>query len=184
MGGLRPIQRGGVDEDEFEGRVRRDGNCDLASISAIRPRIRHKLSEGGAFGEPTRIFTFLNCMFHKPWYGTAFVEHGSIAYKEVTQRRCGNADEPARDVWYTSPPGYKGTDTVTFPFGSSSTVFNISVQRRSSCLISRRSPKTRRKLANRASKGRASWSSPPIVQLAPSIADIDPTPAIGSPDPL
>jgi hypothetical protein len=79
-------------------------------------------------GKPTRIFTFFNCMLHKPWYGTAFVEHGTVAYKQVTQKRCGNASEPAREVWYTSPPGYKGTDTVTFPIGSSSTVFNISVQ--------------------------------------------------------
>jgi hypothetical protein len=79
-------------------------------------------------GKPTRIFTFFNCTLHKPWYGTAFVEHGTVAYKETTQKRCGNASEPAREVWYTSPPGYKGTDTVTFPFGSSSTVFVISVQ--------------------------------------------------------
>ena len=31
--------------------------------------------------------------------------------------QCGNPNEPAREVWYTSAAGFKGTDTVRFPMG-------------------------------------------------------------------
>jgi hypothetical protein len=79
-------------------------------------------------GKPTRIFIFMSCATHQPWYGAAFVEHGAVAYKDVTLKKCGSDREPAREVWYTSTPGYKGTDTVTFPSGPTSAVLYISVQ--------------------------------------------------------
>jgi hypothetical protein len=78
-------------------------------------------------GKPTRLLTFLNCTSHTPYYGTAFVDHGVLAYKATTQRRCGNASEPVREVWYTSPPGYKGTDTVTFSRLYFPTIYKIVV---------------------------------------------------------
>ena len=79
-------------------------------------------------GKPTRIFNFFDCTSHIPWQGTAFVDHGTVTYKDVTQKRCGNPSEPAREVWYTSPPGFTGVDTVTFPFsGGASTIFTITV---------------------------------------------------------
>ena len=70
-------------------------------------------------GAPTRIWTFYNCIGrkHSPFAGTAFSEHGSVIFKEVPKNRCGIADVPTREVWYTSNPVFTGVDKVTFPRG-------------------------------------------------------------------
>ena len=78
-------------------------------------------------GEPTRIRTFYNCKRHLPGGGGgAFVEHGTVTVKYVIQNRCGNANEPTNEIWYTSTPGFKGLDTVTLPLGGRTKV-NIEV---------------------------------------------------------
>jgi hypothetical protein len=81
-------------------------------------------------GQPTHIWNFFNCRTHFPMGTTgSFVEHGTVTVKELsTQNRCGNANEPAREVWYTSPPGFKGIDTITFPAGSGRVIFEVTVQ--------------------------------------------------------
>jgi hypothetical protein len=66
-------------------------------------------------GKSTLLYTFFNCTSHRPSQQTAFVAHGMLTYRELTQNRCANADEPARQVWYTSNAGFVGADTVTFP---------------------------------------------------------------------
>ena len=40
-----------------------------------------------------------------------------MTLKDVQINQCGNANEPAKEVWYTSAPGFKGVDTVRFPMG-------------------------------------------------------------------
>lgn len=69
-------------------------------------------------GAPTLIRTFFNCIRHVPGgNGAAIAEHGSAELKFVTGAHCGNANEPANEVWYTSNPGFKGIDNVTIPVG-------------------------------------------------------------------
>src|SRR5271167_2853684 len=67
-------------------------------------------------GQATRIYNFYNCVGHHPGRdGGAFAEHGTVTIKDVTQNRCWNANEPARETWYTSAAGFKGVDKVVFP---------------------------------------------------------------------
>ena len=80
--------------------------------------IREKTVEARP-GNPTLIFTFWRCGAggaSVPYQGTAFVEHGTLTYKDVTNSRCGSPNWQTREVWYTSSPGFKGVDTVTFPW--------------------------------------------------------------------
>jgi hypothetical protein len=81
-----------------------------------------------ASGKPALLISFYDCRLHNPWQGTAFVDHGTVSYKETTEKRCGG-DEPVRQVWYTSPPGYKGEDAVIFPTRGNwnSTILKITV---------------------------------------------------------
>lgn len=80
-------------------------------------------------GQPTHIWNFYNCQTHnRTGDGGSFVEHGTVSVRDVTQNRCGNANEPAREVWYTSAPGFKGMDKVTFPIGQGQIVFHVTVQ--------------------------------------------------------
>jgi hypothetical protein len=68
-------------------------------------------------GVPTKMFTWVNCITHKPYEGTLFVQHGTIEYKDSTTTLCGTAAEPSRELWYTSTPGFKGADTLSIPRG-------------------------------------------------------------------
>ena len=53
---------------------------------------------------------------------------GTVTIKFVPQKNCGNAQEPTNEVWYVSPAGFKGVDTLTFPFGArSKEVLNVTV---------------------------------------------------------
>jgi hypothetical protein len=50
------------------------------------------------------------------------------AVKFVPQNNCGNAQEPTKEIWYVSPAGFKGLDTVTFPMGArSKMILNVTV---------------------------------------------------------
>ena len=66
-------------------------------------------------GVPTRIWRFYNCHNHIPSERTAFVDHGRLDYRQSATDRCGNANEPVREIWYTSPAGYHGADSIVFP---------------------------------------------------------------------
>jgi hypothetical protein len=80
-------------------------------------------------GEPTRIRVFFDCRLHAPfWLNGAFVEHGSIVFKEATLRACGNANEPVRELWYTSNPGFKGVDKVVLPAGQGTGTIDVTVR--------------------------------------------------------
>jgi hypothetical protein len=71
-------------------------------------------------GVTTRIVAFFDCVMHVPFQGSAFVEHGSLTYKETKGNFCGNPNEPVREVWYTSNPGFVGVDKAVFPLGGAS----------------------------------------------------------------
>lgn len=66
-------------------------------------------------GVPTRIWRFYNCHNHIPSERTAFVDHGTLDYRPSATERCGNPSEPVREIWYTSPMGYHGADSIVFP---------------------------------------------------------------------
>ncbi|MGO8797599.1 MAG: hypothetical protein ACLQE9_05000 [Roseiarcus sp.] len=75
-----------------------------------------------AAGAPTHVWTFyncINCIGRKRWpfSGSAFVEHGTVEFKDSVKNRCGLANLPTREVWYTSAPGFSGLDKLTFPRG-------------------------------------------------------------------
>ena len=59
------------------------------------------------------------------------VEHGTVTLKDVQVNQCGNPNEPAKEVWYTSAPGFKGVDIVKFPMGKRGNfgvTYNVTVQ--------------------------------------------------------
>ncbi|WP_158813916.1 hypothetical protein [Methylocapsa sp. S129] len=75
------------------------------------------VERNAASGVPTHIWTFANCIgrVQYPFSGTAFAEHGTVAFKEAVKSRCGNPNAVTREVWYTSNAGFTGVDKVTFP---------------------------------------------------------------------
>jgi hypothetical protein len=80
-------------------------------------------------GQASKIYTFFDCKRHSPeGDGGGTAEHGTVAVKDIIQNRCGNPNEPTREVWYTSSPGFKGIDRVIFPMGHRQTIFNVTVQ--------------------------------------------------------
>jgi len=81
-------------------------------------------------GQATLIRRFYDCQRHNPAGDAgAWVEHGSVTVKDVFRAVCGNAQEPVREVWYTSAPGFIGVDKVTFQIGRSfQLVVNVTVQ--------------------------------------------------------
>jgi hypothetical protein len=83
-------------------------------------------------GQATLIGHLYSCSSHVPGGdGGNTVEHGSVTLKDVQINQCGNPNEPAREVWYTSAAGFKGTDTVRFPMGKRGNfgvVYNVNVQ--------------------------------------------------------
>jgi hypothetical protein len=68
-------------------------------------------------GIPSRVKVFFNCTTHYPKTTGAFADHGTVTLKEVTRKNCGNDNEPAVEMWYTSAAGYKGPDTLSIPYG-------------------------------------------------------------------
>jgi hypothetical protein len=87
--------------------------------SATAAAYRTYVERTAAAGVPTHIWTFANCIgrTHYPFSRTAFVEHGTVTFKESTGTRCGLANVITREVWYTSAPGFVGVDRLTFPRG-------------------------------------------------------------------
>ena len=80
-------------------------------------------------GQASRIWIFYDCKRHNPTGANAGIaDHGTVQLKDVVQNECGNPNEPTREVWYTSAPGFKGVDRVVLPRGSQQTVFNVTVQ--------------------------------------------------------
>ena len=50
-------------------------------------------------GEATRIWMFYDCRHHTPSAPSgAFVDHGSVSYKDGVHDRCGNVSEPVWEV--------------------------------------------------------------------------------------
>jgi hypothetical protein len=84
-----------------------------------------------AAGVPTHIWTFASCTgrIRYPFSRTAFVEHGTVAFKESTGTRCGLPNVITREVWYTAAPGFVGVDRLTFPRGHGrAEIFAITVR--------------------------------------------------------
>ena len=83
-------------------------------------------------GQPTLIGHLYSCTTHSPpGDAGASVEHGTVTLKDVQINQCGNPNEPAKEVWYTSAPGFKGVDTVKFPMGKrgiGGVTYNVTVQ--------------------------------------------------------
>jgi len=74
-------------------------------------------------GVSTRVPTFFNCQTHSPGGGgSGTAEHGTVTSNFVVQNKCGTANEPTNEYWYTSNPGFKGTDTVTIPASAGTNV--------------------------------------------------------------
>ena len=91
----------------------------LAPVQSAHATLNRIYEKTAQSGKPTRLFSFFNCGRHVIAIARgAFVEHGTIEYKDATQKRCGNADEPVVEVWYTSNPGFVGVDVVTMPMGA------------------------------------------------------------------
>jgi hypothetical protein len=104
----------------------------LAPVCAATAGAYHTYVErNAASGVNTRVWLFANCIGrkHSPFMGTAFVEHGTVTYRETTTNRCGLAGVPTREVWYQSPPGFVGVDKLTFPRGGGhKEIIAVSVQ--------------------------------------------------------
>lgn len=81
-------------------------------------------------GQASKIYNFFDCKRHSPGGDQgATAEHGAVTVKDVTQNRCGNPNEPAREAWYKSSAGFKGVDQVVFPLpGGRQLIFNVTVQ--------------------------------------------------------
>ncbi len=73
----------------------------------------HKTAKSG---QPTLIGHLWDCKLHSP-QGNGTPEHGAVNLKDVQIDQCGNHNEPAKEIWYTSTPGFKGVDTVRFLWG-------------------------------------------------------------------
>ena len=86
----------------------------IAAMQFTQATTRIEHAEASS-GKPKLIYTFWSRATHRPWEATAFVENGALEYKDTTKTRCGNSIERAREIWYTSNPGFAGVDTVTFP---------------------------------------------------------------------
>ena len=87
----------------------------LQTVSALAGGEVHAKAKSG---EPTLIRTFWTCRpGGYPWGDQgAHVDYGAVTIKKSTRNRCGAFVGPvlANEVWYTSPPGFKGADRVMF----------------------------------------------------------------------
>lgn len=90
----------------------------LCPIEAMTAEARESIFTAHAkSGEPSRIRIFFDCRTHAPVSNVtgAFVEHGSVSFKDSVRDFCGVVGLPVREVWYTSDPGFKGVDRVSIP---------------------------------------------------------------------
>ena len=94
-----------------------------SSPSAADVRLYHRSAKSG---EPTLVHTNYNCSNHSPslLYRGFFVRHGTGEVRKSTRNRCGNANEPVEELWYTSNPGFVGEDEVIFPSNSGISVIS------------------------------------------------------------
>ena len=96
------------------------------------PVLAGEYSSHAKSGETKRIWMFYDCRHHAPSAPNgAFVDHGKVTFKEGVQNRCGNDNEPVWEVWYTSVPGFNGSDKVTIPWGRRGhrpTIIDVAVQ--------------------------------------------------------
>jgi hypothetical protein len=89
------------------------GFLSLQAMGAFAGEEHHAKAKSG---EPTLIRTFWTCMpggYPKGETG-AHVDYGTVTIKKSTRNRCGAFVGPvlANEIWYTSPPGFKGLDRV------------------------------------------------------------------------
>jgi len=101
--------------------------CMISAMPASATDIAHNTHARS--GQLSRIWTFFDCKLHSPIGNTgSYGARGTVSVKFVPQNNCGNANEPTNEVWYVSPAGFKGLDTVTFPFGArSKMILNVTV---------------------------------------------------------
>ena len=101
--------------------------CTMSATPASASDIVHNTHARS--GQLSRIWTFFDCKLHSPIGNTgSYGARGTVSVKFVPQNNCGNANEPTNEVWYVSPAGFKGLDTVTFPFGArSKMILNVTV---------------------------------------------------------
>jgi hypothetical protein len=99
--------------------------CSLQTTQALAGEWHRQAKSG----QPTHIGSFSDCRTHFPLEGSAFVEHGTVSFTDAFENKCGNPHEPAKVIWYTSKPGFKGSDTVRFPRGNGyRSLFDIVVE--------------------------------------------------------
>jgi hypothetical protein len=101
--------------------------CTISAMPVSASDIMHNTHARS--GQLSRIWEFYDCKLHTPIGNTgSYGERGTVTVKFVPQNNCGNAQEPTNEVWYVSPAGFKGLDTVTFPFGArSKMILNVTV---------------------------------------------------------
>ncbi len=101
--------------------------CMISALPAFASDIMHNTHARS--GQLSRIWEFYDCKFHNPIGNTgSYGERGTVTVKFVPQNNCGNAQEPTKEIWYVSPAGFKGLDTVTFPMGArSKMILNVTV---------------------------------------------------------
>jgi hypothetical protein len=75
----------------------------------------HKTAKSG---QATMLGRLWSCKTHVPPAASGSnPEHGSITLKDGQFNQCGNPNEPVKEVWYTSAPGFKGEDSVRYLWG-------------------------------------------------------------------
>src|SRR4051794_18430767 len=80
-------------------------------------------------GVPIRLTIIGYCDTHiLPGGIDAGALHGKVTITRTTANFCGNPKEPVYDFVYTSNPGFKGDDQVTFYLGSLITSVKVVVQ--------------------------------------------------------
>jgi hypothetical protein len=101
--------------------------CMISATPASATDIMHNTHARS--GQLSRIWAFYDCKSHTPIGSSgSYGERGTVTVKFVPQNNCGSPNEPTNEVWYVSPAGFKGLDTVTFPFGArSKMVLNVTV---------------------------------------------------------
>ena len=102
----------------------------LAIAFAASPASASEYSKQAKSGEKTLLYRFYDCTRHVPGgQAGATAANGTVTIEDTHLNKCGNPQEPARLVWYTSNPGFKGMDTVTFPAGrgGNSMIFDVTV---------------------------------------------------------
>ncbi len=100
----------------------------LGQAAQATMREYHKTAKSG---QPTLIGHLYDCNSHVPVGNAGAFEHGAVNLKDVQIDQCGNHNEPAKEIWYTSTPGFKGVDKVQFMWGKrgvAGMIFIVDVQ--------------------------------------------------------